>query len=380
MTDIFISYSRKDQTFAHWLVRSFEHNQRKVWLDKDDILPTSQWLAEIYAGIEAADNFVFVISPDSVRSQVCGWEVAHAIKYNKRLIPVLHRDINLRELQQRMADPGWEGMLPEPWKMLADLNWFMFQQHVDHDQAFSTLFNAVDLDIAYVHRHSEILVDALDWDEKGRKGSDTLRGGSLKNAELWLKQSGGKEPRSIKLQRDYIKASRVATTRRRLITLFATSFAIIALAIVSWLGIEQSQQATTERLAKERKERETKSLALSASAVDAFDRGDPGLGLALALSAVSIEDSLPITLQTLEELAYRPGTIAVFKNAQIGRFGGDDNQVFYAQDNQLVQWDLAAQQRNRSTVFRTADIGIFGGATTGIFRSPRWSDRTRRMR
>jgi len=42
MTDVFISYSRKDQEFSHWLVRSFENHERDVWLDKDDILPTSQ--------------------------------------------------------------------------------------------------------------------------------------------------------------------------------------------------------------------------------------------------------------------------------------------------------------------------------------------------
>src|SRR5574342_601666 len=108
MTDVFISYSRKDQDFSQWLVRSFEHYQRNVWLDKDDILPTSQWLAEIYGGIEAANNFIFVIRPDSVSSQVCGWEVAHAIEHNKRLIPVLRRDVDFKELRLLMADPGWE--------------------------------------------------------------------------------------------------------------------------------------------------------------------------------------------------------------------------------------------------------------------------------
>lgn len=42
MTDVFVSYSRKDQDFSKWLVSSFEHNQRDVWLDSDDILPTAQ--------------------------------------------------------------------------------------------------------------------------------------------------------------------------------------------------------------------------------------------------------------------------------------------------------------------------------------------------
>jgi len=46
-----------------------------------------------YNSIEQADSFVFVISPDSVRSQVCRNEIDHAIANNKRFIPLLRREI-----------------------------------------------------------------------------------------------------------------------------------------------------------------------------------------------------------------------------------------------------------------------------------------------
>ena len=344
MTDVFISYSRKDQDFSNWLVRSFEHNQREVWLDKDDILPTSQWLAEIYAGIEAADNFVFIISPDSVRSQVCGWEVAHAVKHNKRLIPVLRRDVNFKELERLMADPVWEGMLPEYWKALADLNWIMFQSNADRDQIFGTLFEAIDMDIDYIHQHSSILVDALAWDAGARKASDTLRGPSLESAEQWLAQSGGKDPQPTELHREYIKASRIATKKRRMVIMLASGFALIALTIVGVIAAFQYQDAAIERMAK-------RSLSLSANAQDAFELGDSGLGLALALEAVKTEDpplaflsgaiTPPlVSKQTLEELAYRPGTVAVFDNAETGRFGPNENSIYLAGGSALVERDI----------------------------------------
>ncbi len=343
MTDVFLSYSRKDHEFSHWLVRSFEQYERDVWLDKDDILPTAQWLAEIYAGIEAADNFVFVISPDSVRSRVCGWEVAHAIKHNKRLIPVLRRDVDFKELAQLMADPGWEGMLPEHWKALADLNWIIFKPELDQNQAFWNLFNAIDLDIQYVHQHSSILVDALKWDAGGRKANDTLRGATLKRAEEWVAQGRGKEPQPTKLHYDYIKASRAATTKRILVTLFASGFALVALIIAGWVAYDQYQSAVAERIAKERKALETWSLDTAAKAQDAFENGNPGLGLNLALAAVDIDNPPLAAKRTLEGLAYQRGTVATFDSTTMGRFGPDETSIFLAQGDSLVRWNIATR-------------------------------------
>ena len=52
MSDVFISYSRRDIDFVCYLFDQLRARNR------DD------WLAEIYGGIEAADSFLFIISPD----------------------------------------------------------------------------------------------------------------------------------------------------------------------------------------------------------------------------------------------------------------------------------------------------------------------------
>ena len=70
MSDVFISYSRRDIDFVRHLFDQLKARDREAWADWQDIPPTADWLAEIYSGIEAADTFLFVISPDSCRHQL----------------------------------------------------------------------------------------------------------------------------------------------------------------------------------------------------------------------------------------------------------------------------------------------------------------------
>ena len=70
MSDVFISYSRRDIDFVRHLFDHLTARDREAWADWQDIPPTADWLAESYSGIEAADTFLFVISPDSVTSEI----------------------------------------------------------------------------------------------------------------------------------------------------------------------------------------------------------------------------------------------------------------------------------------------------------------------
>jgi hypothetical protein len=89
MSDVFISYTRKDSDFVRRLHDELSALDRDVWVDWEDIPLTADWWREICSGIEAANTFVFVISPDSIASPVCNMEIAHALQNNKRLVPVV---------------------------------------------------------------------------------------------------------------------------------------------------------------------------------------------------------------------------------------------------------------------------------------------------
>ena len=62
MTDVFISYARKDQVFVRKLHDALVTQGRDVWVDWEDIQPTAKWRAEIYDGIEKADNSTFAVT------------------------------------------------------------------------------------------------------------------------------------------------------------------------------------------------------------------------------------------------------------------------------------------------------------------------------
>ena len=64
MTDVFISYSRKDAEFVHQLFDRLDRQQRQAWVDWQGIEYSTKWWDEICTGIEGADNFVLIISPD----------------------------------------------------------------------------------------------------------------------------------------------------------------------------------------------------------------------------------------------------------------------------------------------------------------------------
>ena len=93
MSDVFISYPRRDIDFVRHLFDQLTTHDREAWADWQDIPPTADWLAEIYRGIEAADSFLFIISPDSVVSEICTLEIEHAIQHNKWLVPVVLHDV-----------------------------------------------------------------------------------------------------------------------------------------------------------------------------------------------------------------------------------------------------------------------------------------------
>lgn len=52
----------------------------RKWLDDRNIEPTADWVKEIFSNIERSDNFLFVISPDSVVSTYARKEIDHAAR------------------------------------------------------------------------------------------------------------------------------------------------------------------------------------------------------------------------------------------------------------------------------------------------------------
>src|SRR5215472_6499641 len=230
MPDLFISYSRKDKDFVRRLDASLKSRGREAWVDWEDIRPTEDFMQAIYGAIEGADTFVFVLTPDSVASVVCGREIAHAAAHNKRMVPIVAREPNA-------------GSAPET---LAKLNWIFFRESDDFEEATNALISALDTDLDWVHGHTRLLMRAVEWESKGKNNSFVLRGDDLKEAEQWLAQAPTKkEPKPTALQTEYILASRKAAARRQRITLGAVTFGFavaIVLAIVAFFAEAKAKE------------------------------------------------------------------------------------------------------------------------------------------
>ena len=195
MADIFISYSRKDRDFVRRLHEHLQRAKRDVWVDWEDIPLSAEWLREIEQAIEAADTFIFVLTPDSLLSKACIHEVDYASKYKKRIVPVVARD----------ATVG----VPE---VVARLNWLFFRQADDFSASFDALLKTVDTDLAWVKAHSRLLVHAREWETRNKDESYLLAGTDLEEAERLLSDTRERDPAPTTLQVAYVAASRQRAT------------------------------------------------------------------------------------------------------------------------------------------------------------------------
>ena len=249
MAKVFISYSRKDIDFAKRLTGKLQKSELDFWIDWEGIPPTVDWWKEIERGIEAADVFLFLISPDSAKSQICGQEIDCAVKNGKRLIPLVVRDIKD------------EAVSPH----LSHLNWIFFREIDDFEESAQKLLTGIHTDYDWVQTHRRLQVKALEWERNSKEKSFLLRGKDLNDADLQLATNTSKEPHPTDLQREYVFESRKAADRQKRITTVISITGIIALAVLAGLAIVQAGKATDN--AKESKRNEATAQAASTLAV-----------------------------------------------------------------------------------------------------------------
>src|SRR5262245_16257676 len=96
----FISYSRKDMSFADRLEASLRARGFEPLIDRSEIYAFEDWWARIESLIRRADTVIFVLSPDAVASEVALKEVAHAASLNKRFAPIICRQVDVQQVPE----------------------------------------------------------------------------------------------------------------------------------------------------------------------------------------------------------------------------------------------------------------------------------------
>jgi WD40 repeat protein len=241
MSDVFLSYSRKDTHFVQEIFESLSARKREAWIDLHGIEYSAKWWEEICGGIDGADNFVLFVSPNSLESLFCHREIQHALKHNKRIIPFLFQRID----QQAMFlawknDPDickYEQLAHENWESIQAIQWIDFTQIKDVNRAVDALLATVDTDPERVKLHTRLLLRLHDWESRGRNPSGLLRGDELTQYEQWFSESRKKEtpPHPTEEQSAYITESRRLQNeteakriqRERLVRRFKTASAVL---------------------------------------------------------------------------------------------------------------------------------------------------------
>ena len=261
MADVFISYSRRDKAYVERLQQELVSRGKDVWVDVEGIRDAEVFPAALRRAVESSDAFVFVISPESVRSQFCEQEVDHAVELNKRVVPLAWREVPAEEVPEEIRFRNW---IP-----VGD---------VDFADGVDRLVAAIETDLEWERQHTRLTVKALEWDQADRDRSFLVRGSELAAAEQWLAAGADKDPGPNAVEQEYLLAARAAASRRQR-TLVGVSGAVagVSIALLVFALISRGQAIAAQSVSNSR--------ALAAESGTELT-SDPEVSILLAINAV----------------------------------------------------------------------------------------------
>ncbi|MGK7872414.1 MAG: toll/interleukin-1 receptor domain-containing protein, partial [Xenococcaceae cyanobacterium] len=199
MTQVFIAFSEKDRAVKDKISKILMREGLTIWKNQTDIKTGTAFQYEINKGIEGADNFVYLMSSDSLASKYCQQEIEHAFAHNKRIIPLLIEDTGTNQIPSQ----------------LRGLQFIYLVGHDDQEKYTGTdkLLKELKKDVAYYDCHKNLLVKALKWQRQERTPSRLLRGYNLRYFEAWLKVAQQRQNHPpLPIQSEFITTSCRQTT------------------------------------------------------------------------------------------------------------------------------------------------------------------------
>jgi WD40 repeat protein len=282
MSDILISYSRKDLKQVKALYNGLRQQELDVWIDLEGIPPTVEWMAEIENEIERADGVLMVISPDWVESEICALELDLAMRLNKRIIPVLVRETDTAQIHDQVRR----------------LNFIITLSEETQEKAIGRIIEALHTDYDMLRRHTRLLSRARQWDNSGRDTSLLFRGQELTDAESWL-NTDNLDPAPTALHREHIATSHAhAQKRRRVLYSTVALVAVIAVIAAVFYSQELDRSELRAKIAGSRK--------ISSIALDRIGKAEDQ-ALLLAMAAYKVYPTLESRDTLQRALMAQPG-------------------------------------------------------------------------
>jgi hypothetical protein len=235
---VFISYSRKDITFADRLDAALKARGFESRIDRTDIYAFEEWWKRVEDLIARADTVAFVVSPDAIRpGSVSLKEVEFAASLNKRFAPIVFRPVQDKDV-------------PEA---LAKLN-FIFFDDLRFEQSADKLGEALNTDISWIRQHTDFGEQARRWAlTKGPSGL-LLRSPVLEQAERWIAARPRGAPAPTEETQTFIRRSRQGASRRRnILTSSLAAGLVLALSLAALAYWQRGVAVEQERVAQEQR-------------------------------------------------------------------------------------------------------------------------------
>src|SRR5262245_58449660 len=194
---VFISYSRDDLEFADQLDAALNAYGFECVIDRHDIAGGEEWKRRLGSMITDADTVLFVLSPNSARSEICDWEVEAATRLGKRILPVICQPL--------------EGASPP--SRLQERNYIFFRKDpkaapgAGFGTGLASLIAALNTDFEWLREHTRYLQRATEWDRGRRPANRLLSGDDIAEAKEWVKRRPKNAPAPTALHLDFIRAS-----------------------------------------------------------------------------------------------------------------------------------------------------------------------------
>lgn len=174
MTQVFLSYAQEDIETMYKVRRSLWLQGITVWTNTTDIQTGEGFREAIERGIEQADNLVYLLSPNSINSTYCQYEIDYAIALHKRIIPILVTSTPIEKQPLKLRDMQYIDLTDN-------------EQEEDYLLDESQLLKILNTEEGYHQNHKILLTQAIKWERQHHNPSILLRGYNLQQAETWLK-------------------------------------------------------------------------------------------------------------------------------------------------------------------------------------------------
>lgn len=221
-----------------------------------DIVKGEPWQERLRSLIESADAMVFLISPDSVASTVCEWEVNEAELHEKRLFPVVARATPTAAIPQR----------------LQRLNFTFLDRDAEWDKEGPSLLAALHEDVDWVREHTRLGELALRWERADHPSRQLLRGADLAAAERWRDSRPPTAPSLSHRHTRFLQSSRNGAQRRLRRWLTAAAVLCVSAIGLSSFALWQRELAlSNEAIAERRAATLATDVALSRAGEGAAD-------------------------------------------------------------------------------------------------------------